>query len=102
MTVPCGTLAGSPTGSPSAGRAEIRRIGRAHRDGADERTVGHVNEAGVARARPSVATTLQIAAQRTDFDRRDPGARIDRQRLRPPRFARHALRERDGRSARAR
>ncbi len=84
---------------PFGGARQVRRIGRAHRDRADERAVGHVNEAGIARAASVTCHDAQIAAQRPHLDRRDPRARIDRQRLRPPRLAGHALRERDRRTA---
>ena len=56
---------GEPFGRP----AEIRGIRRAHRDGADERTVGHAHDRRVARRAAVGRDDRQIAAQRTDFDR---------------------------------
>ena len=80
MTVPCGTRAGSPTGKSFGRAAEVRRIRRAHRHRADERTIGHANDRRVAHRTTVGRDDRQVAAQRPDLDRRDTGS-ADR---RPP------------------
>ena len=69
----------------------LRRIGRAHRDGADEWTVSYTNQRGVAR-RPSVGRDdRQVAAKRSHFERRNSSIVIDRHRARGPGLAGDAL-----------